>query len=70
MDHLDCKASEAMAVDQKKVQDVEVEESRSEERVVDFSVPLIGTSLNLSPHTWSTIEDMPDSFWDSSYGTA
>ena len=46
---------------------VSVEESALAEinrEVVDFSQPPEGLALNLSPHTWSALDDLPDGFWD------
>ena len=52
----------------KRVEDaVSVEESalaEADQEVVDFSQPPEGSALNLSPHTWSALDDLPDGFWD------
>ena len=50
----------------KRVKDaVSVKESaltEANQEVIDFSQPPEGSALNLSPHTWSTLDDLPDGF--------
>ena len=50
----------------KRVKDtVSVEESaltEANQEVIDFSQPPEGSALNLSPYTWSALDDLPDGF--------
>ena len=52
----------------KRVEDaVSIKESalaEADQEVIDFSQPPEGSALNLSPHTWSALDDLPDGFWD------
>ena len=38
--------------------------AEADQEVIDFSQPPEGLALNLSPYTWSALDDLPDGFWD------
>lgn len=56
MDFLDKRVDEAVSVEVAAIQEEDGE-------VLDFNLPPSGPSL--SPHTWSAIEELPDSFWSN-----
>ncbi|KAK4995067.1 hypothetical protein LTR66_005040 [Elasticomyces elasticus] len=64
MDLLDHRASEAIAVEEANIRELEDSERQAADSLVDFASPPGGLALNLSPHTWSAMEELPDSFWD------
>lgn len=55
MDFLDKRVDEAVSVEVAAIQ-------QEEEEVLDFNLPPEGPLL--SPHTWSAIDELPDSFWN------
>ena len=57
MDFLDKRVEEAVSVEESALAEVGQE-------IIDFSQPLEGLAFNLSPHTWSALDDLPDGFWD------
>ncbi|GAB1734915.1 hypothetical protein NU195Hw_g2212t1 [Hortaea werneckii] len=60
MDLLDSKAAEAIAVEERSIQELEQEEAQEISFPDDpslFSGPQLGTG------TWSALEGVPDSFW-------
>ena len=57
MDFLNKYIEEAVSVKESALAEMDQE-------VVDFSQPPEGLALNLSPHTWSALDDLPDGFWD------
>lgn len=64
MDFLDRRADEAIAVEEANVLEAEGLEQQELLMSVDFGAPMGGLALNLSPHTWSAIEDLPENFWE------
>ena len=50
----------------KRIKDtVSIKESaltEADQEVIDFSQPPEGSALNLSPYTWSALDDLPDGF--------
>jgi hypothetical protein len=63
MDLTDCRAVEAIAVESRSLEELEAEEAQ-ETLVLDTSVE--GLALQLSPSTWSVLEDVPLGFWENS----
>jgi hypothetical protein len=63
MDLTDCRAVEAIAVESRALEELEAEEAQ-ETLVLDTSVE--GLALQLSPSTWSVLEDVPLGFWENS----
>lgn len=59
MDLLDSRAAEAISVEENNIRELEGE-------VIELSGPSEGLALNLSPHTWSALDDLPESFWELS----
>ena len=57
IDFLNKRVEEAVSVKESALAEMDQE-------VVDFSYPPEGLALNLSPHTWSALDDLPDGFWD------
>ena len=57
IDFLNKRVEEAVSVEESALAEVDQE-------VIDFSQPPEGLALNLSPHTWSALDDLPDGFWD------
>ena len=61
MDLIDNRAAEAIAVEERSIEELELEEQNG---VLDFAGPSAGLGLNLSPGTWSALDGFPDEFWD------
>ena len=57
IDFLNKRVEEAISVE-------EFALAEADQEVIDFSQPPEGLALNLSPHTWSALDDLPDGFWD------
>ena len=61
MDLVDRRADEAMSVEER---DLEEQEAGEPSEFLPEE-PSKGLGLNLSPHTWSAIEGLSDSFWEA-----
>lgn len=61
MDLLDNRAAEAIAVEERAIEELEQEEAS--EALLD-EAPTEGLALNLSPGTWSALDGYSESFWD------
>ena len=55
IDFLNKRVEEAVSVKESALAEMDQE-------VVDFSYPPEGLALNLSPYTWSALDDLPDGF--------
>lgn len=64
MDLLDRRADEAIAVEERNIQ--ELEEAESSE-VIDLSGPSEGLALQLSPSTWGAWEGFPLDYWEEPF---
>lgn len=62
MDLLDQRAADAVAVEEANIEELERQEANE---VLEFTDPPTGLALNLSPHTWSALDDLPASFWET-----
>ena len=60
MDLLDRRAEEAIAVEEKNLEELEAQELLSVDPSTD------GPGLALAPSTWSAFEGLPDDFWEAS----
>jgi len=58
MDLLDRRAEEAIAVEERAIEEVEAQELLSLD-------PSDGPGLALGPSTWSALEGLPDDFWET-----
>ena len=57
MDFLDKRVKDAVSIKESAL-------AEADQEVIDFSQPSEGSALNLSPYTWSALDDLPDGFWD------
>ena len=57
MDFFDKRIKEAVSVKKSALAEIDQE-------VIDFSQPPEGLAFNLSPYTWSALDDLPNGFWD------
>lgn len=61
MDLLDRRAEEAIAVEEREIEELEAQELLSLDPSTD------GPGLALGPSTWGAFEGLPEDFWDSSF---
>jgi hypothetical protein len=61
-DMLDRRAEEAIAVEERSIE----EQEREESAVLNLEGSSKGLALHLSPSTWSAFEGLPDGFWETS----
>ena len=61
MDLLDRRAEEAIAVEERSIE----EQERAEAETITFDGPSEGLALNLSPSTWSAFEGWPFEYWET-----
>jgi hypothetical protein len=68
MDLLDRRADEAIAVEERNIQDLEQQEASE---TMAFDGPSEGLALQLSPSTWGAFEGFPLEYWEDGFdGTA
>jgi multidrug efflux pump subunit AcrA (membrane-fusion protein) len=60
MDLLDRRAEEAIAVEERGIE----EQEQAESETMTFDGPSEGLGLNLSPSTWSAFEGLSEEFWE------
>ena len=63
LDRLEEEEGEAIAVEERGIQEQEREEQVSDDWVLEPEV-INGPNLALSPLTWSALDGFPDSFWE------
>jgi hypothetical protein len=62
MDLLDRRADDAIAVEERNIQELEEQEATE---TMTFDGPSVGLALQLSPTTWGAFEGFPLDFWDA-----
>jgi hypothetical protein len=62
LDILDCRAEEAIVVEECSIE----EQEREELVVLNLEGSSEGLALHLSPSTWSAFEGLPNRFWETS----
>lgn len=64
MDLVDRRAEEAIAVEERSIEEQEAAEAAESLELLPNDIVTEGLSLNLSPGTWSTLEGYSDEFWE------
>ncbi|KAK0950016.1 hypothetical protein LTS01_025691, partial [Friedmanniomyces endolithicus] len=65
MDLIDPRASEAIAVESRAVDELEEEEQMAESALLSSDPTAAGFGLQLSPSTWGAIDGLDDAYWSS-----